>query len=199
MAEARASELQVALAATQGDNASLQTRYQGLEAQLAGAAGLRDDLAQCRSNYAKLKADYAQLRADYEALQSAAPVRTAGVIDGGEADELTLIQGIGPRFAEKLGLGGILTFAALADASDDDLNQIIAPEDWQKVDYISWRAQARTFAAVPPVKATGDDLQRLEGIGPKYNELLLKAGIASYADMAASDADQLAVIIAAPP
>ncbi len=115
-----------------------------------------------------------------------------------EPDDLTLIQGIGPKFAEKLVDGGVVTFAALAAASDDELNDIIQPQSWQKVDYDSWRAQARTFDEVPLREQVGDDLQLIEGIGPKYSELLRAADILTFAELADTEPERLAEIIAAP-
>jgi predicted flap endonuclease-1-like 5' DNA nuclease len=123
----------------------------------------------------------------------------AAVIEIGDIDDLTLIQGIGPRYAERLTLYGIATFAGLAAATDEQLDAAVEPQSWQKVDYDSWRAQARTFAEMPPQRPGGDDLQRLEGIGPKYEQLLRGAGILTYADLAAADSAQLATIIGASP
>lgn len=43
-----------------------------------------------------------------------------------EADDLTQIEGIGPKIAEVLVAGGITTFAQLADAKDEDVQAMIA-------------------------------------------------------------------------
>ncbi len=42
-----------------------------------------------------------------------------------EADDLTKIEGIGPKIAEVLASNGITTFAALADAKDEDTQEMI--------------------------------------------------------------------------
>ena len=126
-------------------------------------------------------------------------MRTAAAIDlAAEPDDLTRIQGIGPRFSEKLAAYGILTYAALAEASDEDLDGAIEPKNWQKVDYDSWRDQARVFADVPLPRIEGDDLQLIEGIGPKYSTLLREADILTFAELADSEPARLAVIIGAP-
>lgn len=58
------------------------------------------------------------------------------------ADDLTIIRGIGPKFAETLHAAGITTFAALAKLTPEELEQIIKPAAWQKVDFAEWIAQA---------------------------------------------------------
>ena len=53
---------------------------------------------------------------------------------------------------------------------------------------------------VPVVAAapsTPDNLQRVEGIGPKISNLLQRAGIATFAQLAAADVDQLRRILRA--
>jgi predicted flap endonuclease-1-like 5' DNA nuclease len=144
----------------------------------------------------------AEIDAELEALDEDADlekVRLAAAIDlAAEPDDLTKIQGIGPRFSEKLYDSGIRTFAALAAASDEDLNDAINPQQWQRVDYSGWRSQAKTFAEVPMPQVSGDDLQLIEGIGPKYSQLLREADILTFAELADTDPERLAEIIGAP-
>lgn len=64
-----------------------------------------------------------------------------------QADDLTLIWGIGPRFAEQLAAAGITTFAGLAQMDEARLAEIIAAPAWRKVNYGEWIAQARLMAA----------------------------------------------------
>jgi predicted flap endonuclease-1-like 5' DNA nuclease len=47
----------------------------------------------------------------------------------------------------------------------------------------------------PEVEATPDDLTRIEGIGPKISSVLQAAGISTYAQLAASDPDELRQIL----
>ena len=44
-------------------------------------------------------------------------------------------------------------------------------------------------------KAAGDDLKKVEGIGPKIAELLTNAGVVTYADLAGSTVEQLKAIL----
>ncbi len=65
---------------------------------------------------------------------------------GAAADDLTVIKGIGPKFAETLQAAGITTFAALAQLTPEELEQIVQPAGWQKVDFAEWIAQAAQLA-----------------------------------------------------
>jgi predicted flap endonuclease-1-like 5' DNA nuclease len=47
-----------------------------------------------------------------------------------------------------------------------------------------------------PVPVEPDDLKKIEGVGPKIEELLNNAGIQTYAQMAETDADQIKGILA---
>jgi len=113
------------------------------------------------------------------------------------ADDLTRIQGIGRVFSQKLRHGGISTFAQLIAASDDELDAILQPQRFQKLDYDSWRQQAAELSQQPPPAAV-DDLTRIQGIGNVFARKLQEAGISTYAQLAAQSPDHLAAICQAP-
>ncbi len=119
-------------------------------------------------------------------------------LEQSEGDDLTRIQGIGPRFAEILNEAGIRHYSDLAAMSPDDLQAIVQAPAWRKVDYVSWITQAQVLAVSPPPQAAGDDLQEIDGIGATYARRLREAGIDSFAALAASDEQTLQEIIAAP-
>ncbi|MBK8987094.1 MAG: DUF4332 domain-containing protein [Chloroflexi bacterium] len=50
-------------------------------------------------------------------------------------------------------------------------------------------------AAAAPIAAKPDDLQRIEGVGPKISQVLAAAGIRTYADVATKSADELKVVL----
>ena len=52
-------------------------------------------------------------------------------------------------------------------------------------------------AAPKKAAAKGDDLKKLEGVGPKLAEILNEAGIATYADLAGSSVEKLKEILEA--
>jgi len=64
-------------------------------------------------------------------------------------------------------------------------------------------AEAPVAKAAPVVKETvkaaakGDDLKKLEGVGPKLAEILNEAGIATYADLAGSSVEKLKEVLEA--
>ena len=124
----------------------------------------------------------------------AALAPSAGVI----ADDLTRIAGIGPKFARQLAAAGITSFSALAAAQPDQLKQIIAAPEWRQTDTSTWIAEAKQLAAAPRIAPAGDDLTRLEGVGPVYAAKLNAAGITSFALLADADEARLAELIQAP-
>ena len=58
-------------------------------------------------------------------------------------------------------------------------------------------AAAATTAAVEAGDGAKEDLKKIEGIGPKIEELLNAAGIASFAGLAATSSDKIKEILAA--
>lgn len=64
-------------------------------------------------------------------------------------DELTRIHGIGPVYRQRLYAAGINTFAALAAASVEQIEEIVKVQAWQAVDVASWIAQAQALTANP--------------------------------------------------
>jgi predicted flap endonuclease-1-like 5' DNA nuclease len=52
-----------------------------------------------------------------------------------------------------------------------------------------------TTPAAKPAPPTPDDLKRIEGIGPKISSVFQAAGITTFAQLAATDADQLRRIL----
>ena len=115
-----------------------------------------------------------------------------------EADDLTQVKGIGPKYAASLNAAGITTYAALAHTRPDRLKEIVDAPAWRQVDYDAWIADARALAEAPRRMVVGDDFTTFEGIGPVYEAKLKHAGIATFAQLAASDEATLKEIIQAP-
>jgi predicted flap endonuclease-1-like 5' DNA nuclease len=115
-----------------------------------------------------------------------------------EADDLTKVKGIGPKFAAQLNAAGITTYAALADMPADRLKEIVDAPAWRQVDYQAWIADARALAEAPRRMVVGDDLTALEGIGSVYEAKLKHAGITTFAQLAAADEATLKETIQAP-
>ena len=112
-------------------------------------------------------------------------------------DDLTRVHGIGRKYADLLTAAGVSSYDDLAAATPDQLRDIIRPSAMQQINFASWSAQAAALAGTRS-QHVGDDLTELEGIGPVYAAKLRERGIATFADLAASDEATLAEIIAAP-
>ena len=63
-----------------------------------------------------------------------------------EADDLTKIEGIGPKVAKVLNEAGISTFEALSSAKVEDLQQILADAGLKMMDPSTWPQQAKLAA-----------------------------------------------------
>jgi len=120
-------------------------------------------------------------------------------------DDLTAIEGVGPKYAGLLRDAGITTFAGLADREEEGLKAIINAPSWRRVDYPMWIRQARLIVsgeheALAQLQGRlhtrgGDNLTLVAGIGDKAKAALLGAGVSSFADLAAADEARLAGII----
>lgn len=76
------------------------------------------------------------------------------------ADDLTLIEGIGPKVAEVLGAAGISTFAELAKSNAESLQEILNAAELKMMDATTWPAQAKLAAEgdMDGLKKMQDDL-----------------------------------------
>ena len=75
-------------------------------------------------------------------------------------DDLTLIEGIGPKVAEVLGAAGISTFAELATSNPESIQEILDAADLKMMDATTWPAQAKLAAEgdMDGLKKMQDDL-----------------------------------------
>jgi predicted flap endonuclease-1-like 5' DNA nuclease len=125
-----------------------------------------------------------------EVVQTAPPAASA------QLDDLTLIEGIGPKSAEALKAAGIATFAQLAKSTPGDLEKILKERKIRLVGSTEhWPRQAEIAATGDVTALDGyrkrkhgetveDDLTLIEGIGPKSAEALKAAGIKTFAQVA---------------
>jgi predicted flap endonuclease-1-like 5' DNA nuclease len=125
-------------------------------------------------------------------------------------DDFARIEGIGPKIAAALVAAGIRTFAQLAAADEDTLTTAINTAGIHFAPSIgTWSEQARLladgdeerFAELTARLIAGrrpdDDLERIEGIGPKMAAALHTAGIRTYRGLADSDDAKLRAAITA--
>ena len=120
-----------------------------------------------------------------------------------EPDDLTLIEGIGPKSAQALVESGVTSFAQMAQMSPEELERIVKEKKVRLVGSTeTWPMQARLAAegkfseleALQKRIIRGllhDDLTLIEGVGPKAQEALWKAGFRTFADVAEASAEAL--------
>ena len=127
-------------------------------------------------------------------------VTAAAPVAGNEADDLTQVNGIGPKAAALLNEAGITTFAQLAVLSTDQLRGILSKGGprYRIIDPTPWPADARRLMEPVPAASVAirdDDLVQVNGIGPKVAALLNEAGITTLTQLAATNTDQLRAIL----
>jgi DNA-directed RNA polymerase subunit beta' len=157
---------------------------------------------------------------------STAPAAAETVVDSTPAaepapapkssDDLTRVEGLGPKGQELLNSVGIHTYADLAAASPDQLREVLGANGMGMHDPGTWPEQAKMAAegrwdelkawqdvldggkvVDAPAPKASDDLTKVEGLGPKGQELLNSVGIHTYADLAAASPDQLREVLGA--
>jgi DNA-directed RNA polymerase subunit beta' len=125
-----------------------------------------------------------------------------------EVEDLTKIEGIGPKIAEHLNAAGIVRYDQLAQTDPQQLMDLLMAGGFAGHNSETWADQAQLAAAGQwdqlsewqdqldggKIVAT-DDLTKVEGIGPKVAELLNSAGILSYSQLAATTPEQIAEIL----
>ena len=94
-----------------------------------------------RQQYTRLLVDFIGRPDEERQAETANVSRTTS-----ETDDLTLIEGIGPKVAEVLAKAGISTFAALAEANAADIQEILDAAGLKMMDATSWPAQAKLAA-----------------------------------------------------
>ena len=149
-----------------------------------------------------------------EPLATAAEAPVAGEPES--RDDLTLVEGIGPRTQEVLNRASIFSFGQLAQVTPADIRGLLEaeggmiamqdPATWSQQaamanagqwdELRAWQAELNGGKAVDATPAA-DDLTRIEGIGPVVQDHLVTAGITSYQQLSVTGADQLGEILAA--
>jgi Uncharacterized conserved protein len=120
--------------------------------------------------------------------------------DALDPDDLARIEGIGPKFAAALVASGIRTFGELANADDMALRKAIGTSRPTVAPSLpTWSTQARLLATgdedgfaeltarLIAGRGLDDNLERIDGIGPRTAAALRAAGIRTYRALAASD------------
>ncbi len=169
-AEAATADADAARAEAAAATAAAEQAREGMEAARAEAAAARADADRARTDAAGARAAQVDAQARLEAaaveVEAARTAHREAMVDAeqarsaieqtsepappaGEPDDLTMVEGIGPKIAELLADDGIATFSALAAASRDRLAGILerAGSRYRMHDPSTWPEQAALAAA----------------------------------------------------
>ena len=184
-------------------------------AKAAEAAAAAEAKASDDKPAAKPKRSPEEIKAQREAMLARKAAKAAGAgpktetpaAEPAKADDLTKIEGVGPKIAGVLAGAGIATYAQLGNTDVSKLREIMAGANLRVPhDPTSWPQQAQLAAAGKWDELQAlqdrlhggrivDDFTKIEGVGPKINEALRKAGITSYSQLGATDARRLRDIL----
>ncbi|MDX1667104.1 MAG: helix-hairpin-helix domain-containing protein, partial [Saprospiraceae bacterium] len=127
-----------------------------------------------------------------------------------ERDDLTVIEGIGPFLERKLNEQGIFNLEQIAEWKSAEISQVareiqffesrILEDNWVGQAQRLLRLKERTPDALPiklDASFNPQDLQIIEGVGPKIEGLLKDAGIDTWEELAETDSDRLREILSA--
>lgn len=119
--------------------------------------------------------------------------------------KLSIINGIGEVFEQRLYNAGIGSYWEVAHLSDDDFQKMLRLTEWQltAVDLDDIRTQAKQLAEETGTVGTlwegetPDDFERIAGIGKRFEHRLYAAGIRTYRALSTCTEQELAAIIGA--
>ena len=116
-------------------------------------------------------------------------------------DNLAMIRGVGEAYKRRLYGVGIYTWRQVAESDIETLRRITRAKP--NADINGWRTQARELAEKyqrwqTTFRGPLDDFTRIDGIGAITADLLYKAGICTYDQLAGALPDELAKIVPAP-
>lgn len=171
-----------------------------------GGYGAHDATTWCDQAQLAAVGAWTQLKDWQDRLVGGRPAESAPVTAG--ADDLTRIEGIGPKIAEHLSTAGITTFAQLTQASAAELKDFLAAGGFDSQDPTTWADQAQLAVAGEWDKLSqwqdqlnggrvvaSDDLTRIEGIGPQVAGLLNSVGLMSFQQLAQTTPDQIKEVL----
>jgi predicted flap endonuclease-1-like 5' DNA nuclease len=158
----RIAELEATNSQLQAQLAAAEPTSAGLGAAVAGRSG----------------------RAELGQLTATAPTRQIPV----RHDNLEEIDGIGPTYAKRLNEAGIFSLAQLAQLTPVEIEAIIKPASWQKIDAESWIAQAKRLSRP-------DALEKIVGVGEVYANRLQGAGVHTFRQLAQLSPEHVREII----
>lgn len=114
-----------------------------------------------------------------------------------EAPPVTVVDGIGPAYAERLQAQGIETLADLVERSPEDVAAAVGGEQADlPVDRTrDWLDQARGLVAMLSEREGEQPVELVDGIGPTFGRRLRENGIEELSDLVAAAPEEIAEIV----
>lgn len=173
-----------------------------------GGYGAHDATTWCDQAQLAAVGAWTQLQDWQDRLNGGRPAESAPAPVAAGADDLTKIEGIGPKIAEHLATAGITTFTQLTQASAAELKDFLAAGGFDSQDPTTWADQAQLAAVGEWDKLSqwqdqlnggrvvaSDDLTKIEGIGPQVAGLLNSVGLMSFQQLAQTTPDQIKEVL----
>jgi predicted flap endonuclease-1-like 5' DNA nuclease len=183
--------------------------------------GLRAEAETAKAETQVVRAEMVTAQAEVEAVRSELAVSEERALTLAMAaeprDDLTVIEGIGPKIADLLDGHAVRTFTVLAETSVERLHAILdeggpryrlsdptswprqarlaANRDWERLQQVKQQLRGGVRKPPEPKPVPKDDLTIIEGIGAKIAELLNQHGITTFAQLAAATEEQLRAIL----
>ena len=174
----------------------------------AGGYGAHDATTWCDQAQLAAVGAWTQLQDWQDRLIGGRPAESAPAPVVTEMDDLTKIEGIGPKIAEHLATAGIMTFAQLTQASAAELKDFLGAGGFDSQDPTTWADQAQLAVAGEWDKLSQwqdelnggrivapDDLTKIEGIGSQVAGLLNSVGLTSFQQLAQTTPDQIKEVL----
>lgn len=137
-------------------------------------------------------------------LQSGQPLHTVAVAPTDmrdHPDDLALIKGVGEAYKRRLYGAGLYTWRQVAESDTETLRRITRAKPNANIG--AWRHQAQELAEKfqrwqTTFQGPLDDFTHIDGIGAITADILYKAGICTYDQLAGALPDELTKIVPAP-
>lgn len=195
----RARELQAILVKLEQNHKKLGVDYDELKAELAQlrkqaakplAAPIAKPVIAPKSDVEKENEALARVKAKASKIDFA----HIGKADANKKDDLKKIKGVGPFLEKKCNALGIYTYKQIANFRRKDIDMVNDAIEFfpGRILRDDWVGQCKGF--LKP-KSTKDDLKKVEGIGPKIEQLLNKGGIHTWDQLSQAKIGRLQEIL----
>lgn len=179
------------VAALEAKEAALQQKLNLLQAEIndltvsATTRGVGGDVIMGAGLGSEARDEDAIL-AEIKANANEIPLEDLGAALENSRDNLLRINSITPWQEAKLNAAGINSYLQLARMQEEEAKMIaeVAYLDADAIESEDWKGQARALLAGVAANVPKDKLRKIEGIGPKIEQLCFNNGIYTFRDLA---------------